>query len=363
MNRILQIFFTLLLSSIVFSGSYAHADIPEVFQFEICLWEATDIVLATQVSSNIGQLEIQKSWRGDIPVGSKILVPELVKIADEKNRHVYWADSSVPTDPYVKSLSFSKVILFLIDSSSRPNENKQPSEKTEWKSASIFWGLRSSLLWIENGETYAYYREFPFSIIGWKHYGPLVEMEARIEGYCTIRRELDQAIAQKNPIMAAQAVEAFNENRFNGGVNQSLTAIGKMGEISIPALRKLLNNKEYSNLHNRIIDSMVSAGGSTVVPDLMRIVEDEFHFWSGLVPELAEGWLTTPKDRSQLLSIEHEKLLHVLNKLFALKCDNTCQASVTKTLVLWEAIPDPGYSKNGQILRTCRLLINKWSSK
>ena len=107
---------------------------------------------------------------------------------------------------------------------------------------------------------------------------------------------------------------------------------------------------------------MVKAGGSTVTSDLLKIVNEELDYWSKQAPDLTVGWWNAdPANPRKSLREHYIKLLEALRQLQVVGCNKECKNVVTNTLELWKTTPALHDIGDGQIARTCAVLLEKVS--
>jgi hypothetical protein len=292
--------------------------------------------------------------------GSTILLPELAEFVDKKQRRVYWWSLKKLPEPYVSFVTGSRMILFLVKNSPQQNPDNSAKNNKTWDPAAQYGGFKVSIVWIENGEAYAYQQienPGPSRLV---HLGTAISMKARVAAFVTIFTDLEAAIIETNPVRAAQALDAFHDGGFYYGKLTSLDAIGNMGERSIPTLRRLLSDVTL-RLHNKILATMVRTGGSTVVPDLLKILNEELDFWSKQAPDLSVGWWNADlANQRNRLRGHYSMLLEALRQLQVIGCNEECKNVVTNTLELWKTTPALYDIGDGQIAKTCTALLEKY---
>ena len=332
-----------------------------IFDYSVC--KATHIVLATEGQSIDGRMKVLESWKGDMSPGSTMLLPELAEFADEEQRRIHWWGLDDLPEPYVRFVTGSRMMLFLVKNSDQQNLDKPVVNNKAWQSAAYFGGLKVSAVWIEHGEAYAYQQTDNPGPSRLEHFGTAIWMKARVAAYVTICADLEAAIKETNPVRAAQTFNAFLDSDFHKGARASLDAIGNMGDRSLPTLRRLLSDITLLHLHDKIIATMVKAGGLTVTSDLLKIVNEELDYWSKQAPDLAVGWWNAdPANQRKRLREHYSKLLEALRQLQVVGCNEKCRNAVTNTLDLWKTTPALHDIGDGQIARTCAASLEKVSS-
>ena len=343
-----------LLITLFLSNSWAA--IRPSFRLDYSVWKASDIVVATEGQAIDGKLEVVETWKGNLQPGSRLELQELAMFADEQSRLVHWWHAKELTEPYVQSVTGSRMVLFLLKAATTDNEGDGHS--APWRPASFHGGFKVSVAWIERGEAYAYQQIFNPGPSRLEHLGTAIEMKARVASFVTIDSELEAAIQGRDPIRAGQAFHAFHRNKFHYAAKASLQSIGKMGINSLQTLRQLLNNITLRHRHPDIISAMVEAGGESVASDLTDIVAREFDFWSKQSPDLKAGWWNAdPADRRRGLREHHSRLLQALRELEVF-ANAESRDVIARTRDLWQS---NSALKEFQIVDACDAVLTKLS--
>ncbi len=343
-NRVLsvgifRIFGTVLVGIAI--ATPASAAILPSFHLDSSVCKATHIVLATEGDIIDGRLRVIESWKGDLEQDTEVVLPELADFADAESRRVrYWGQRPDLPAPYVRAVTGSKIVLFLIKS--EPTERASPSapESFVWLPASHYGsqgGFKVAVAWIEKGEAYAFQQFINPGPSLITHLGTAIEMKAKVAAFVTIETALEKAVSTQDPILATQVLKAYHRQEFYTGTSRAMSALGSMGEAALPMLRGLLNDGTQSHFHPGVLSTMVTAGGASVAPDLIAVIEKELEYWKNHAPELKKGWWNSaPKNERIALQREYFLLMEALRALRRLRYA-PCRNVVLAVRDLWQS--------------------------
>lgn len=342
------------------------AAIRPSFNLDYSVWKATHIVLATESGTIDGRLKVVESWKGDIKPGMKLILPELGAFADEKSRRVHylWKRPDLP-EPYVRFVTGSRIVLFLVKST-EPHQAGIPDSKTPVWLPSSYAGhgsFKTSVAWIENGEGYAFVQVVnpgPSVLI---HLGTAIEIKARVAAFNVIQIVLDRAVTDQDPVLAAQSFRAFNRFKFYKAAGATLKSLGSMGKAALATLRQLLADITLRSWHEDIISAMAAAGGADVAEDLTAIVAEELEFFSRCAPDLKKGWWNAdPPDQRRRLREEYGRLLAALRALQPLRYFPS-RDLVSKVNDLWRSNARLSFNGQSQVLTVCDAILNELAGR
>lgn len=350
---------------ILAGNSLSYAGIRPSFYLDYSLWKATHIVLATEGNVIDGHLKVIESWKGDLKPDSEIVLPELAAFSTEKSRRVHdlWKRKDLPK-PFVRLVTGSKMILFLV----KPAKNRQKSlsdpNNCTWLPAGYngYGGFKVSVVWIENGEAYAFVQVVNPGPSVLTHLSTGIEMKSRLAAFNVIQTDHDNAVRDGDPMRAIQSFRAFHRNKFHYAARANIESVGRMGIKALPILRQSLEDKTLQSWHSEIISSMVTAGGAKVAKDLTTIIEKQLEFWSHRAPDLKEGWWNDdPATERRILRGKYGILLTALGELRPLRYP-PCRDIVVKTRDLWRSNAILSFNGRSQVLQACDAVLKELSS-
>ncbi len=335
------------------------AGIRPSFSLDHSLAKATHIVLATEGEVIDGRFTVIESWKGDLKPGEAVVLPDLAELADEDARQVKWYGRVDPEERYVKTVSGSQMVLFLVAPENEDQASTQDSEPTEWLPASYLGhgGFKTSVMWFERGDAYAFTQIMNPGPTELLHTGVAIQTKARITAFCVIEADLEVAIREKDPIRASQALFAFYREGFWAGASEGIDSLGRMGEVALPTFRRLLKDKQLGQWHPRLISSMAEVGGIEVADDLTAIAEEGLTFWQTKAATLEKGWWNRDFEDKRWLRSEYSRLLASLRALETLRHE-PCRDVVLAIRELWQshqAMSDVG---DNQMAQACDKVLD-----
>ncbi len=110
------------LLTLVALAAPASAGIAPSFRAESLAWEATHIILVSEGAELDGEVEVVASWKGDLPPGTPLSLPELAAYAPETQRAVWSWDP----EGRARSVSGERLLLFLKQIVEEPAQRGRP---------------------------------------------------------------------------------------------------------------------------------------------------------------------------------------------------------------------------------------------
>jgi hypothetical protein len=122
-------------------------------------WRATHIVVVETTPID-GAFDVLESWKGDLPAGSRLVIPELIPASNAVpiSKYPEWRTPegrSGVAEQIPKQPVGSRMVLFLKHSKPMPDETKRP----EWTGCGPGNGsdsMKISTVWIEDGTIYRF---------------------------------------------------------------------------------------------------------------------------------------------------------------------------------------------------------------
>lgn len=342
----------------------ASAAIRPSFHLDDSAWKATHIVLATEGPAVDGKLEVIESWKGDLAPGAPVTVPALATFADAGRRQVHWFGMQDLPEPYVRSVTGAKMVLFLIRTSDPPQASGSVPAPDLWRNASVnsSCGFDTSVAWIERGEAYTYKQILNPGPTRLVHESSAIEMKLRIACLTMFQSELAVAIRENDPIRVGQALrEALYHNLF-GAAQEAIATLGTMGSRSLPILRQLLRDSALLPWHPHVIAALSQLGGREVSGDLLRVLEEELSFWSKEAPDLKDRWWEAgPADPHGFCRAHYERLLQALRCL-PTPVERSARGVIVRIRDLWQTTATLASFGEGQIIKAANALLKEPSS-
>ena len=169
-----------------------------------CAWAATDIVVATEGAEIDGNFTVLESLKGDLDDGETVSIPAFAALKPESARQIKdWDYKEVTPFTYV---SGDKVILFL---------KKNPNSKDLWEPANVFKDFKTSIVWIEEAETFVFLQVMNPGASILVDYGQTeTEIRNRIDELTELKNALDSVLKIEDNATRARRLERFARSDF-----------------------------------------------------------------------------------------------------------------------------------------------------
>jgi hypothetical protein len=263
------------------------AGIRPSFSLDFCSWQATDIVLV-EVTPDPGVFRVVEAWKGHLNGGSLIAVPELqpapgaMDIAAHPEEFAELLRSGLGEQMPTLQAG-SQMFLFL--------KRKSKASRDDWKSADFLGEMKTSAIWIDGGQLYAFQQLV--------NPGPSVlmplgmsrnAMTNRVREICRIQLELAKVAAIENGAVRAERLKVYLSSDVPEAKRLALSELGKSGPTALPTIRKLLSEPAFSDEGAELIKVFAEAGGESVGEELEMRLQEQLRFWQATAPTLPVGW-------------------------------------------------------------------------
>ena len=263
------------------------AGIRPSFSLDFCSWHATDIV-RVEVTPQPGVFRVVESWKGDLNAGNLVTVPELQPPAGAMDVVAYPTEF---TDIVRGGLSEqipaqhagSQMFLFL---------KKEPEASSDhWKSADVFGEMKTSAIWIDGGQLYAFQQLV--------NPGPSVlvplgmsldKMRNRVREIDRIQLELAKVTAIENGTARAGGLKVYVRSGIFEAQQLALSELRKSGPNALLAIREMLSDPAFVDEGTELVKAFAEAGGESVGEELNLRLQEQVRFWQATGPTLSVGW-------------------------------------------------------------------------
>jgi hypothetical protein len=313
-----------------------EAGIRPSFHLEHCAWHATDIVVASEGEVIDGTLSVLKVFAGAQKIGDSIFVPELGQFRAKESRTLrpFLLSSGDKEPPMV--LAGDKLVLFL-----KRGKDKSATDPT-WAPASLFGGMKVSVVWISEGRVYGFTQVM--------NPGPITltnqrlsedKFEQRVLSIIEIRRDLRACSKLTEAKHRAKVAAKFVESPLYYARKEAFRLLSRCGEDALPHLRELLRDQSKVRLHDEAIKTLGVAGGEAIVPELTAIVAKELSFWKKTAPELKVGWWNGKGLEWKLVGPLRDRYSVVLEVFYTMRKlkSPACRAAVREFRDYWRSLP------------------------
>jgi hypothetical protein len=278
------------------SHSLVSAGIRPSFDPDLCSWNATHVVVATEGKTIDGSFRVLESCKGDLNPGDIIKIPELASFKSQSSRAV--------ADPWYEKeksnqgvfVTGDRMILFLkknsMEATSQRGDGSLPSPASiRWKSSDSYDDMSVSVAWIEQGKAFGFVQVMnpgPSLLI------PLGlsedELKSRALKVKDVQNSFLQAAAIANPANRAEALASFTHHPLYFARGAAFEALRKSGKAALPVVRSMLADDALLDIHGELVGVLAEAGNGDVGPDLTQLVVKGLDFWRVTGPALKRGW-------------------------------------------------------------------------
>jgi hypothetical protein len=274
-----------------------HPAFPAIrpsFRLDHSSWHATHIVLAITTPQD-GTFKVVESWKGDLRVGDRIVIPELrlepsaVPISRYPKE---WTEAvgggiseQIPREP-----AGSSVFLFLKSSADGQVPTIKTDERRRWWPSDIMGTMKASVVWADGDQLYCFTQL--------TNPGPSVlsalpyseeKLRNRVAEIVGVQRDLTAAFpkdGEERPELFKPYVrsDVFPAQQF------ALEALGKSGPSAVPTILGMLDDPAFANEASELVGALVKAGGAAVGKELNSRLQRNLEFWKSTGPTLSPGW-------------------------------------------------------------------------
>jgi hypothetical protein len=273
------------LALLLSASGLTYAGIRPSFFLDDCAWHATDIVLVEDTTIP-GVFRVIESWKGSLEPGNSVTVPELQPL----NGAIEIAAYPKRFEGLRKGGSFEQIpaqspgarmVLFL----------KNNRTNRRWQSADSFGGMRTSAVWIDDGQLYVF-RQLanpgPSTLVTWDM--TFDKMRNRIEDIRQTEFEVTSIADLKDGFQRARGLKGYVLSDIREAQQLALSELGKSGQSAVPAIREMLSDSNFSDEESDLIKELAEAGGESVGAELDEHLQEQLRFWQTNGPGLTTGW-------------------------------------------------------------------------
>ena len=350
------------------SHSLTSAGIRPSFGLEGNTWNATHIVVVTEGKTIDGIFRVLESWKGDLNPGDTIKVPELASFKAESSRTV--------SDPWYQKpgtnpglvVTGDRMVLFLKNDSSNSvseggHNGLRSTAKMQWKSPNFYKDMTVSVVWIEQGKTYAFVQVMnpgPSLLISLgQSEEDLQDSEQKIK---YVQDSFLQAAAITDPDRRAEALAPYLHHSLHEARDAAFEALGRTGKPALPVLQRMLADDSLLDIHGKLIEVLAEVGKGDVGPHLTAVVEKGLEFWRLTGPGLRRGWWNGTGFNSWEDSVPlRDRYMEVYGALLALRKRpyRESEKVVIQFRDFWHSLPQLQEIGSDQMTQACDDLLRE----
>jgi hypothetical protein len=299
LRLLITLWFGLALIPLVVFLKPAIAGFRPSFSLEYCSWHATDIVVA-EVRSEVGTVGVIESWKGQLQPGDVISIPELrpahnavpislyPRITDFFAPDPSGIGEQIPAQPFG-----SRMILFLEkEQGSEPSITPTKLDlRARWRSADLFKGMKTSVVWIDGGHLYTFQQVI--------NPGPSIlvpsdvhfnEMKDRVREIGRVQSEMAKVVSTDDKFARAEGLKPYVRSDLYEAQKLALSELGKCGSSGSKTIREMLDSSAFADEAGELVKAFVETGGESVGEELTTRLKRDLTFWQATAPSLSQGW-------------------------------------------------------------------------
>lgn len=277
-----------------FLATSSFAGIRPSFSLDHSAWKATHVVIAVTTATD-GTFEVVESLKGDLRVGTRLLIPDLRPSVESEPIASYLAASDSPlchpgSHLMPKQPAGSRVILFLVgQTDEHVIDGKSAIEG--WKPSDIMASMQASIVWIEGGDLYAFEQVINPGL-------PLLcelrksetDVRNRVAEIERNQAQMTSDLSISDGAERAERLEKYLGSDIFPVRLAALNELGKSGPSAVPVISTMIDDPAFASESSELIHALVDAGGKTAGRELTRRLQRELEFWRSKGRSLRDGW-------------------------------------------------------------------------
>ena len=299
----------------VFLAHQAFAGIRPSFSLDYSAWQATHIVLVVTTSKD-GTFEVVESWRGNLPFGEKIVIPELspnpsaVPMSQYPQAWPYWGEMSeqIPREPVG-----SRMVLFLTTGEQSRPRAPISAEVEGWKASDLMGSMKASVIWLNEGGIYCFEQVInpgP-TVLSPSRYSE-ADVRNRVAEVNDIRQNTATILAIKDGSERAERLKPYVRSDVFPVRLFALKELGECGPEGVPTISGMLDDPTFTDEGPELVEALVQAGGEAVGEELNNRLRQELVFWRSTAPSLSHGWWNQDMSSHAPLRVRYDRTYQLI---------------------------------------------------
>jgi hypothetical protein len=277
---------------LILLAELVHPAFPAIrpsFRLDYSSWHATHIVLAITTPED-GTFKVVESWKGDLRVGDRIVIPELRPEPNAVPISRYPKEGGI-AEQIPREPAGSSVFLFLKSSADGQVPTIKTDKRRGWGASDIMDTMKASVVWADGDQLYCFTQVInpgP-SVLSALRFSEqsLRNRVAEIDG---IQRNLMAALAAKDGQERAEHLKPYLRSDVFPAQQFALEELGKCGPSAVRTILGTLDNPAFADEASELVVALVKAGGASVGEELNNRLQRDFAFWKSTGPTLSPGW-------------------------------------------------------------------------
>jgi hypothetical protein len=353
------------------SAQSAFAALTVSFSVNSAAWYATHIVVV-EITPIDGTFAVLESWKGDLAVGSQVVLPGLIPPPNAVPISAYpkrWipGESTSIVEQIPKQPVGSRLVLFL----RRKEQVKGERTSAEW--SGWFQGDvpdSISAVWIEDDTAYIFRMRWTTSeplTLATLQEGNVTagmsetDLKADVVKVLQLQKDMAAAVAETEGRERALRLKPYVRSENFSARRTALDELGKAGPSAVSAIGEMFDDPTFVEEDQELIRAMVKAGGKTAGDELNRRLEGELSFWRSAGPSLTADWSNDDSERVSPLQAQYSRTYLLIGGLEEVKYPGALN-TVIQLRDLWRTLP-PIDSESNRISEECDRVIELLQTK
>lgn len=262
------------------------AAVRPAFSLDYSAFHATDIVMV-RTTSDGAIFEVVEAWKGNLPAGEHLVIPELRPDPNAAPISAYTQSSpqGVDREALPNQPPGSSMILFL------RNTQSSASSRSKWLPSDLMNSMKASAVWIDGNHIYCFEQTFnPGPSILNTSARSTLYLHDRVSQIAGIQRELRDVLAMQDARQRAEALKQYAYSSIFPVQQFALEQLGNSGSAAVPTILGLVDDPTVPCDASELVAMLVKAGGLSVGLLLSDRLSQELTFWKSTAPSLHQGW-------------------------------------------------------------------------
>ncbi|HTU47828.1 MAG TPA: hypothetical protein VMF91_22410 [Bryobacteraceae bacterium] len=307
-------------------------------------WPASHVVVAKETSTP-GKFEVVWCWKGNLPKGETIDVPEMIPLQAQSAR-VFRNREGKP-----ERLRPSELVLFLRESPTAQSGRR--------RLAPVDSEMRASMAWMQDDEMFCFRPdnesvevELVDSRLTW------AEMWMAVKDVTHEQTLLGAVSRVTNKRARAEELAPFLLSAYQVSRSYAFKQLEACGRDGVPTLVAILNDPALMDRQADAMKALVAVEGKQAGPELTALLDSDVEFWTAVGPALKTGWWDEDMTPEAPLRLRLGQTVDIIRAL-----DGTQFPGARKSVIalrdLWSTIPPiDSRGDTGGIVDECNRFLN-----
>lgn len=307
----------------------AIASVAPSFDLDANAWSATDVLVVSEGNAIDGEVTVLEAWKGALPTGGVHAISGLAELAAPEARR----------SPDGQVVGAGRMVLFLRRAAGGDAPSLQP--------AASWGGMRVSVAWLDRGRAWAFVQREDGGPLLLSDVGTELDLEARVAALTALQSELRATSAIGDLDQRVRALARFAREPLASA--EAFQLLVGCAQHAVPALEELMAPEV--GLAPQAAEALAQIPGPEGQAALVRVLADEWQFWSARGPGLPSGWWDA--QGAEGLRRHYGRLLVTLEALAPLRVEEA-RPLFLRHAELWSSVPALAEVGDGQVPAACQ---------